>query len=251
MFEFKKKYFTRKIKDKPSKSIFREIVEVVTIVAVLRSFLFQMSYIPSGSMYPTLVVGDYIALTKYTYGYSRYSFPFGSYWLPDFGRIAGGDIKQGDVAVFRVRQDDLDFIKRVIAKEGDTVQMKHGRLYINGAIVPREQIDNSIVDGVAVPTYIETLPNGVKHKIWQVGGDNHPYSDNTQLFNVPKGHYFMMGDNRDASDDSRFSRVGFVSYDSFVGKARRIMWSLGSATTIQVWRWASEGDLGRMGKAID
>ena len=245
--------FNRKEKKKYTgwKQDLRTIVEGLLIALIIRSFIIQPFNIPSGSMYPTLVIGDYVFVTKYSYGYSRYSVPFGRYWLPDFGRAVEMSPTQGDVSVFRVLNNDIDFIKRVVGMPGDTVQMRNGRLYINGKKLHRKRIADSIINDTSIATYIETLPNGVKHKIWEADGDKSPYSDNTEEFTVPQEHYFMMGDNRDRSDDSRFPRVRFVAIDTFVGEAKFIGWSLGNASTWQVWKWYNQGTLKRLGKVID
>lgn len=213
----------------------------VLLALVIRTFLFEPFNIPSGSMIPNLLVGDYLFVTKYSYGYSRYSFPLG---LGGFdGRINDKKPERGDVIVFRLPSDtSVDYIKRLVALPGDTVQMIDGRLHINGKMLEREAVgmaeyDNGMGGRARVMEYIETLPNGVKHTIYEEGDDG-PL-DNTDKFTVPDGHYFMMGDNRDNSRDSRvLDLVGYVPSDNLVGRADFIFFSTdGSARFFQVWKW--------------
>lgn len=217
----------------------RVVIYAVVIALGVRTFAFEPFNIPSGSMIPTLLVGDYLFVSKASYGYSHYSLPFS---LPLFsGRILSSDPQRGDVAVFKYPPDpSKDYIKRVIGLPGDTVQMRQGRLYINGDLVPRQRIADYVArepDGSVFrfQRYVETLPGGVKHVIIE-NGDNNRF-DNTGVFEVPKGHYFMMGDNRDNSADSR-ADVGFVPLENFVGRAEVLFFSTdGSADLWQVWKW--------------
>jgi len=202
----------------------------VLLAIVIRTFLYEPFNIPSGSMLPTLKVGDYLFVSKPAYGYSEHSFPFG---LAKFeGRITESKPKRGDVVVFKLPSNTrIDYIKRLIGMPGDTIQMIRGRLYINGEIVEREAVgmieDRS--DPSFEPTrlleYIETLPDGTMHSIYEEtdSGD----LDNTPLYTVPEGHYFMMGDNRDNSQDSRVQEfVGFVPFENFVGRAEILFFSV-------------------------
>lgn len=200
------------------------VVGAVCVLLVFRSFS-----IPSGSMIPTLHPGDYIIVSKMAYGISRYSLPF----HPDLfrGRIFGTPPQRGDVAVFKLPRDTgVDYIKRVIGLPGDTIQMKEGRLYINGTIVPREPITKVVTEDYygkpgEVPTYRETLPNGVKYAVIEIQGDT-GFNDNTEAFKIPADNYFVLGDNRDNSTDSRIvpdqGGVGMVPYENFVGRAEVI-----------------------------
>lgn len=219
----------------------RTAVIAVLLALLIRTFLFEPFNIPSGSMIPNLLVGDYLFVTKYSYGYSRYSFPFG---IAGFsGRIAAEEPQRGDVIVFRLPSDtSVDYIKRLIGLPGDTVQMKAGRLYINGEMVPRETLgvreyDEGSGRRASVTEYVETLPGGIRHTIYEES-DNEDL-DNTDVYVVPEGHYFMMGDNRDNSRDSRVSdMVGFVPFDNLVGRAERIFFSTnGRAAIYQIWKW--------------
>ena len=214
----------------------RTVFYAVLIAMVVRTFAYEPFNIPSKSMVPTLLVGDYLFVSKLSYGYSRYSLPFG---LPLFeGRIWEDQPERGDVAVFKLPSDNsTDYIKRVIGLPGDTVQMIGGILHINGQAVERERIaDYRDPDTNAVYTqYIETLPNGVRHPILEEG-DGRAY-DETPPFKVPEGHYFMMGDNRDNSLDSR-AAVGFVPAENLIGRAEILFFSTdGSARIWEIWNW--------------
>ncbi len=207
--------------------LFKAILVAAVIALLVRSFLFEPFNIPSGSLLPTLQIGDYLFVEKYAYGYSEYSFPFG---IINFkGRIWGSAPKRGEIVVFRQPKEvGIDYIKRVIGLPGDTIQMKDGRLYINGKIVERRFIDEEYIhdDGTSsmYKRYIETLPNGVNHYTYEIS--DHSYYDNTQLYKVPKGYYFMMGDNRDRSQDSRdMNDVGFVPAQNLIGKAEFVFFS--------------------------
>ena len=229
------------------------IVHALLIALVVRIFFYQPFNIPSGSMKSTLLVGDFLFASKMSYGYSTYSFPqtldipFTAISIPlrpqhlFSGRFFATQPKRGDVAVFKVPLDNsTDFIKRVIGLPGDKIQMQEGVLYINGQAVPKRQLSDfvSIPDG-DVRRYEETLPNGVKYTALykDVGG----HGDNTKVFEVPDGHYFMMGDNRQNSIDSRFN-VGFVPFENFVGRADMLFFSAaidepGTCRAIAPWSW--------------
>jgi signal peptidase I len=202
----------------------------VLLALLIRTFLYEPFNIPSGSMLPTLLVGDYLFVSKPAYGYSKSSFPFG---IANFdGRVMEKEPKRGDVVVFKLPSNpSVDYIKRIVAMPGETVQMIRGRLYINGEIVEREPVglvqSDENTDLVTRPLmeYIETLPGGIMHKIYEES-DNADL-DNTAEFTVPDNHYFMMGDNRDNSMDSRVSGlVGFVPFDNFVGRAEILFFSV-------------------------
>lgn len=209
----------------------------VLIALMVRTFAFEPFNIPSGSMIPTLLVGDYLFVSKFSYGYSKHSMPFSLPIIP--GRVFETQPERGDVAVFKLPSDtSQDYIKRVIGLPGDTVQVKEGRLYINNKMVERERIEDYILtDGggrsAAVPQYIETLPNGRVHRILEMFGDQGP-SDNTEAFTVPEGHFFMMGDNRDNSADSRAfaARFRFVPVENLVGRAEFLFYSKDSSQPV-------------------
>ena len=217
------------------KNALRETISTVIWAAVIafgcRIFFYEPFNIPSGSMLPTLKIGDYLFVSKFSYGYGKYSFPFSPF---DFsGRIMGTGPERGDVAVFRKPTDtSIDYIKRIIGLPGDRIQVINGILHINGEAVKRERIEDYVPEygerlGQAVPQYIETLPNGVQHRIIEAMGD-HWRLDNTPEYTVPPGHYFAMGDNRDHSQDSRvLSQVGFVPAENFIGEATILFFSVG------------------------
>ncbi len=281
------------------------------LIAILfRSILFEPFNIPSGSMIPTLEVGDHILVQKWSYGYSRYSFPFGSWGLWD-GRLFGNAPEIGDVVVFRNHQNEsFDYVKRMVAVGGDTVQMKAGRLYINGQMLERETVGEYIVavldkdtknvgfakenirimgndiwvddiqlkDGYTIEykdnncgracgldtycramcegqfgvyratLYMETLPNGVKHKIIEVS-DSSP-ADNTPQITVPENHYFMLGDNRDNSADSRY--IGPVPREYLLGRVWSVWYSHNYfSPMLMIWDWGNKMRWERFGQKVD
>ena len=216
------------------KKLFKFLIEniqtllfALLIAILIRSLIIQPFYIPSSSMEPTLLVGDRIFVTKYSYGYSKHSFPFS----PNISnkRFFSKKPKQGDLVVFKTPADNrTDYIKRLIGLPGDEIQFKNGDLYLNGKAIIREEskISEPIRCGnfiLETNTFIETLPNGVKYlAAYNKSGT----LQNTQKYKVPKDHYFLMGDNRDCSKDSRFlNEVGFVKKLNLVGEAKIIFFS--------------------------
>jgi signal peptidase I len=204
------------------------VIQALALAMIVRVFFYQPFNIPSGSMKSTLLVGDYLFVSKLAYGYSRYSFPFGLNLFS--GRIFAGEPRRGDVVVFKLPRDNsTDYIKRLIGLPGDEIQMRGGVLYINGQAVPKRRAGDFVTredDGVMrrIPQFEETLPNGVTYKVL----DSEPSGpfDNTAVYKVPPAHYFMMGDNRDNSTDSRAQwGVGFVPYENLVGRAEIIFFS--------------------------
>jgi signal peptidase I len=218
------------------------IAQALILALIIRTLFFQPFSIPSGSMRPTLLEGDYLFVTKWAYGYSKHSLPFSPNLFE--GRIWGSQPERGDVAVFKYPPNpSLDYIKRVIGLPGDRIQMRSGVLYINDVAVPREhvgQIDNPDIteEQRPVDVYRETLPNGVSYNTLDLSPN--AVGDNTREFVVPPAHYFMMGDNRDNSTDSRFT-VGYVPEENLVGRANIIFFSIAdSASPLEIWRWPTE-----------
>lgn len=231
----------------------KTIVYAILIAILIRTFLYEPFKIPSGSMYPTLYVGDFLFVSKYTYGYSKHSLPFSMPLIKN--RIWSDEPERGDVVVFKFPQDNkTDFIKRVIGLPGDTIKMEEGRLYINGKIVEREKIEDFVIrdnkgNAERYRQYIETLPNGVKHNILELS--DHEPADNMIEVTVPKGNYFMMGDNRDRSDDSRVN-VGFVPFENLVGKARVLFFSHNTEDSwLAPWNWPKKIRFERMFDTIE
>ena len=214
------------------------IVQALLLALIIRTFLFQPFSIPSGSMMPTLLVGDYLFVSKWSYGFSKYSIPFSP---PLFeGRLLGSAPDRGDVVVFRKpREEDTDYIKRLIGLPGDRIQVRDGVLSINGKPVPREAVGEFVADdGTTVPQYRETLPNGVSYLTLDLSPSS--AGDNTREFVVPDAHYFMMGDNRDNSLDSRFD-VGYVPFENLVGKAQVIFFSVqDDVSPLEIWKWPTD-----------
>ena len=218
----------------------RTVFYAIIIALVVRTFAFEPFNIPSGSMKPTLLVGDYLFVSKYSYGYSRYSFP----WSPPLfdGRILVDEPERGDVIVFKKPSDnETDYIKRLIGLPGDRIQMLGGILHINGEPVMREKLgqstDQDTFSTRSFDVYRETLPNGRQHLIWEASDNDH--LDNTNEYLVPEGHFFFMGDNRDNSRDSRvLYDVGYVPLDNLVGRAEFLFFSHDdSASWWEIWRW--------------
>ena len=223
------------------------VLYAVLIAFLVRVFLLQSFFIPSGSMVSTLLVGDYLFISKYSYGYSKYSLPF----KPNLfsGRIFSSSPKRGDVAVFHLQ--GTDYIKRVVGLPGDTIQMVRGRLHINGQPVRLRRLPDYTTSDLfgmtrSVARFEEQLPNGKKHDVLDI----HPNAsgDNTQLYKVPAGHYFMMGDNRDNSNDSRFmAPVGFVPLENFIGRAVfRYYSQVGTLKFSNIRNWPSQIRWSRM-----
>ena len=231
----------------------KTIFYAALIAVVVRTFAYEPFNIPSGSMLPTLLVGDYLFVSKTSYGYSSYSLPFGLQLFD--GRIFFSEPERGDVAVFKLPLDnETDYIKRIVGLPGDSIQVVEGILQVNGEPVKRRQVDDftnrdTVGNFRSFSRYIETLPNGVEHSILEES-DTRPY-DNTQVYTVPKGHYFAMGDNRDRSRDSRFLfDVGFIPVKNLVGRAEFLFFSIDGAVW-KFWKWPWSIRFGRIFQSIE
>ena len=238
--------------------IVKTIVYALLIALVLRVIFFQPFTIPSASMEPNLYEGDYVIVSKYSYGYSKHSIPLSP---PVFsGRILENAPQRGDIAVFKLPIDNrTDYIKRVIGLPGDRVQMRGGLLYVNDKLVARAPLSPSktLVGGIPVDIarYQERLESGRTYNTQDAGPDNE--LDNTEVFIVPEGHYFMMGDNRDNSLDSRVppssyqGGVGFVPAENLVGKAQIILLSWKpEASIFKPWTWVLDARPSRFFKVL-
>ena len=235
----------------------KTIVYALLIALVIRTFLFQPFNIPTGSMIATLLVGDYLFVEKFAYGYSKHSFPFS--FMPFSGRVFGSSPAPGDVIVFKMPNPASDhymedYIKRVVGMPGDRIQVLNGVLYINDKAVPKVRvadfIEHDAIMGTTmpVPQFRETLPNGKSYLVLDRGTSDF---DNTQVFIVPPGDYFMMGDNRDNSDDSR-GNVGYVPFEDLVGRAELRFFSIDeSAIWYEPWTWPGAIRFSRMFTLID
>ncbi len=228
----------KKQKQKHKYEFFTTLFAALICAGIVRSFLFEPFHIPSSSMKPNLLIGDYIFVAKYSYGYSRYSFPFGFKIFE--GRIFKDEPKRGDVAVFRTPQDpSINYVKRIIGLPGDKIQVSNGTVYLNDEAIKKEK-DGVFIDSDSgiesrIPMFDETLPTG---KIIKVLDEkfNMP-QDNTGIYEVPQGHYFVMGDNRDNSQDSRFlTELGYIPEENLVGRATIIFFS-NEKPTWQFWNW--------------
>ncbi len=247
----------------------KTVVYALLIAGVFRTLFFQPFYIPSGSMKETLLIGDFLFVNKMAYGYSRHSCPFsacafiGDRWFGDMP-------DRGDVVVFRHPVNGSDFIKRLVGLPGDTVQMQDGRLYLNGAAVPRETAgqfeeiygpqggagnrplcsNRPVADGEVClkDRYLETLPDGPTYATLDVAPGR---LDDTGVYTVPEGQFFFMGDNRDNSTDSRVPQsaggVGFVPFQNLIGRADRVVFSAAGRSIFFVWTWR----MNRFFKALD
>lgn len=235
----------------------KTVAIAVALAVIFRSFLYEPFHIPSGSMKDTLLVGDFIFVSKYSYGYSRYSFPLG---LPLFeGRkLASGEPQRGDIIVFRLPSSPhIDYIKRLIGLPGDRIQMKDGVLHLNGNPVPKARVGDFVetrggeVQRVRhVPKFRETLPEGTSYYVLDDIANG--AVDNTPVYTVPEGHYFFLGDNRDHSIDSRYPEgVGFVPAENIVGRADIIVLSVKEGESLLAfWKWGSSLRGGRFFKRL-
>lgn len=206
------------------------LVAELSLAVLVKSFVFEPFTIPASSMLPTLRSGDYMFAQKYAYGYSRYTLPYG---LGPRHRILGHGPERGDVVIFRQPMDPrIDYVKRVVGLPGDRIQMKSGILYLNGTAVPREPAGDFTYESETARAFRETLPSGRSYTIIEQTDESR--GDNTREFVVPAGHYFMLGDNRDNSRDSRFD-VGFVPDENIYAKAAIVLFNSVDTTRQMGW----------------
>jgi signal peptidase I len=243
---------------KPSKpdtfmDTFKTVFYAIVIAMVVRTFAYEPFNIPSGSMKPTLLIGDYLFVSKFSYGYSKYSLPFSLPLIED--RIFFTEPERGDVVVFKLPKDNkTDYIKRIVGLPGDRLQVVKGILHVNGTAVGRENVDDFMEEDYAgsfrrTPQYAETLPNGVVHNILEESDTG--FLDNTQIYVVPEGHYFGMGDNRDHSNDSRvLNAVGYIPAKNLVGRAEFMFFSL-DGKAWEIWKWPSTVRFSRIFSGIE
>lgn len=235
----------KKAKQESWSETIKTIVYAILIALGIRTVAYEPFNIPSESMLPTLLVGDYLFVSKFSYGYSRYSLPFGLPILSSQGRLFDSQPERGDVAVFKLPRDNsTDYIKRIIGLPGDRIQVKNGVLFINDVEVTKRRIENFVrrnhfgqVESIA--QFIETLPTGKQYRSLDLGNSE---VDNTGVFTVPAEHYFALGDNRDNSLDSRVAieqgGVGFIPAENLVGRADFLFFSIeGTARWWQPWGW--------------
>ena len=252
-----KKSFVESVKE-----LLITIIYALVIAGIIRTLLFQPFWIPSGSMKPNLLIGDYIVVNKFAYGYSKYSCPFSA--CPFSGRMFSTTPKRGDVVVFRHPQNGKDYVKRLIGLPGDQIVIRSGALWINSKIVEREIVmpfeevkekqgplgsiprcSNSPVALSAIckkSQIIERVSNDLEYRILDIS-DNE-YGDNTTEFKVPENQFFFLGDNRDNSLDSRFGQssggVGFVPQDNLIGRAEAVIFSSAGKMILYFWTWRSD-----------
>ena len=228
-----------------TKDFIKAVLYAVVIAVGVRTVGYEPFNIPSGSMEPTLLVGDYLFVSKFSYGYSRHSLPFSLPLIPSDSRVLFTEPERGDVVVFKLPSDNkTDYIKRLVGLPGDRIQVIGGVLHVNGQSVKRERVRDTCHDetvrglSMRAVRFVETLPNGVSHYICEQS-DQGP-NDNTGVYTVPPGHYFAMGDNRDNSQDSRSMEVGFIPRENLVGRAEFLFFSTnGSAPLWEFWKLGS------------
>ena len=236
----------------------KSIFLAIFIALLIRSFVAEPFNIPSGSMKPNLLVGDFIFVSKWSYGYSKHSLPFSLDLIPDFldkfpDKIFSKMPKRGDVVVFKTPQDNrTDYIKRLIGLPGDTIQIIDGKIKINNKLILRKKNEDFVdVDKNGnkkrIRKYIEYFFN---KEIEVLDIMDNGMADNTNTFVVPEGFFFVMGDNRDNSQDSRFNVVGFVPFKNLVGKAQFIFFSLENSRFFQIWKWPKSIRYNRLTKRI-
>ena len=247
-----------KSKNKITNNIISVLVAVF-VALLIRSFLFEPFNIPSGSMKPNLLVGDFIFVSKYSYGYSRHSFPFS---LADRngklfpGKYFSSSPKRGDIVVFKTPQNNrTDYIKRVIGIPGDKIKIINGQIIINGSKISRKKIEPFIDTEISERIIKDGRRRQYKEfffnkEINVLDLEDFSFADNTPEYKIPENKFFVMGDNRDNSQDSRFSNVGFIPFENIVGKAQFIFFSLENSRFLEIWKWPTSIRYERIFKKI-
>ncbi len=216
----------------------KSVTLAIFIALLIRSFIAEPFNIPSGSMKPNLLVGDFIFVSKWSYGFSKHSLPFSIPLIPK--KIFSSIPNKGDVVVFKTPENNrIDYIKRVIGLPGDKIQILNGQLILNGDVILRKKekdfIDNDLNVSLKRIRQYKEYHDQITFNTLDIMDNG--IADNTKLFEVPEGYFFVMGDNRDNSQDSRFETVGFIPFENLVGKARFIFFSLENSRFLEFWKW--------------
>ncbi len=230
----------------------KSIILAIFIALLIRSFIFEPFNIPSGSMKPNLLVGDFIFVSKWSYGYSKHSLPFSIPLIPS--KIFSNIPERGDIVVFKTPENNrTDYVKRVIGLPGDTIELNNGIIFLNGSEIYRKKLNDFIdTDKNASIKRVRQYKEYFLNKEFEVLDlTDNGIVDNTRLLKVPDGHFFVMGDNRDNSQDSRFtSSIGFIPFENLVGKAQLIFFSLENSRFLEIWKWPNSIRYNRIFKKI-
>tara|TARA_B100000029_G_scaffold447424_1_gene469188 strand:+ start:187 stop:915 length:729 start_codon:yes stop_codon:yes gene_type:complete len=233
-------------------SNFKSIIYAIIIAIVIRSFIAEPFNIPSGSMKPNILVGDFIFVSKWSYGYSKHSLPFSLPIIPN--KIFNKLPERGDIVIFKTPQDNrTDYIKRVIGLPGDKIKIQNGSIVINNNLIIRQKINDFIDNDFnasikRIRRYKEFF---FDKEIEVLDITDQGIVDNTGIYEVPAGYFFVMGDNRDNSQDSRFKNVvGFIPFENLIGKAQFIFFSLENSKFLEVWKWPKAIRFNRLFKKI-